>query len=98
MTVLWRFNPVHYSFKTTGVCSSQIEIEFDGNIIKDVQFIGGCEGNLSAISKLVVGMTVEEVQQKLARITCDGKPTSCPDQLVLAVSQAYDSQAGKHSQ
>ena len=89
---------MHYSFKTTGVCSSQIEIEFDGNIIKDVQFIGGCEGNLSAISKLVVGMTVEEVQQKLARITCDGKPTSCPDQLVLAVSQAYDSQAGKHSQ
>ncbi|MBF0548748.1 MAG: TIGR03905 family TSCPD domain-containing protein [Candidatus Riflebacteria bacterium] len=79
---------MHYSFKTEGVCSTQIEIELDGNIIKDVQFIGGCEGNLTGISKLVVGMTVEEVQQKLTRITCDGKPTSCPDQLVMAVTQA----------
>ncbi|MBF0502394.1 MAG: TIGR03905 family TSCPD domain-containing protein [Candidatus Riflebacteria bacterium] len=88
---------MHYSFKTEGVCSSQIEIELDGNIIKDVQFIGGCEGNLAGISKLVVGMTIEEVQQKLARITCDGKPTSCPDQLVMAVTQAFELQAGKYS-
>lgn len=82
---------MHYSFKTQGVCSSQIEIELDGKIIKDVQFIGGCEGNLTGLSKLVIGMTVEEVQQKLTHITCDGKPTSCPDQLALAVTRAYES-------
>lgn len=88
---------MRYSFSTEGVCSSRIEIELDGNIIKDVEFIGGCEGNLTGISKLVVGMTVEEVQKKLAHITCDGKPTSCPDQLVAAVTRAYESKEGKHS-
>jgi len=61
---------VNYSYRTKGVCSSRIDIELDGNIVKSVVFTGGCDGNLSGISSLVAGMTVEEVQQKLGGKTC----------------------------
>ena len=79
-----------FTYKTQGTCSSQIEFELDGNIVKNVKFHGGCNGNLKGISALVEGMTVEEVQQKLAGITCGFKRTSCPDQLAKAVSKAYN--------
>ena len=81
---------MHYSYKTEGVCSSQIDIELEGNIVKSVRFTDGCDGNLAAISKLVVDMTVEDLQQKLTGMTCDDKPTSCPDQLAIAVAKAYE--------
>lgn len=79
-----------FTYKTQGTCSSQIEFELDGNVVKNVKFYGGCNGNLKGISALVEGMTVEEVQQKLAGITCGFKRTSCPDQLAKAVSKAYN--------
>ena len=79
-----------FTYKTQGTCSSQIEFELDGNVVKNVKFYGGCNGNLKGISALVEGMTVEEVQQKLAGITCGFKRTSCPDQLAKAVAKAYN--------
>ncbi len=75
------------NYKTSGVCSTNIEIELDGSKIKTVEFTGGCNGNLKGISTLVVGMEVKDAISKLKGITCGGKNTSCPDQLALALSQ-----------
>ena len=76
-----------YQYRPSGlVCSRMIEIEIgeDGRIGR-VAFTGGCPGNLSGISRLVVGMTPEEVIQKVDGIRCGGKSTSCPDQLAQAL-------------
>ena len=81
-----------YIYRTKGTCSSEIEIELDGNIIKKVKFYGGCNGNLQGISKLVEGMTVEQVSEKFSGIRCGFKRTSCPDQLAQAVVEAYNAQ------
>lgn len=77
-----------YSYKTKGTCSTRIDIELDGNIVKKVSFVGGCNGNLQGIAQLVEGMPVEEVQKKLSGIHCGMKATSCPDQLTKALSEA----------
>ena len=68
-----------------------ISFELEGNVVKDVHFLGGCNGNLKAISKLVDGMTVEEIEAKLKGNTCGPKPTSCADQLCRGLRQALDS-------
>ena len=68
----------------------EIRFELDGNVVKNIEFIGGCNGNLKAISKLVDGMTVEQIEDKLAGNTCGPRPTSCADQLAKAVRQAYE--------
>lgn len=81
-----------YKYKTKGTCSSSIEIELDGNVVKKVTFEGGCSGNLIGISRIVEGMTVEEVIEKFKGIPCGMKKTSCPDQLALAVIEAYSSE------
>lgn len=79
-----------YTYRTNGVCASSIEFDINGDIISDVKFVGGCNGNLKAISKLVDGMTVEEIEQKLKGNTCGWKNTSCADQLAIAVRKAKD--------
>ena len=81
-----------YLYQTKGTCSTFIEVELDGNIVKDVKFTGGCHGNLQAIPKLVEGLTVEQVEQKLSGISCGGRPTSCGDQLARACREAYEAQ------
>ena len=83
-----------YTYKTQGTCSSQITFELDGNIVRNVKFYGGCNGNLKGISKLVDGMTVEEIVEKLGGTTCGFKSTSCPDQLAKAVTEAYRKENG----
>lgn len=75
-------------YKTKGVCSSAIEIELDGDIVKNVTFTGGCNGNLKGISQLVKGMKVEDVIARVEGTTCGMKPTSCPDQLAKALKEA----------
>ena len=77
-----------YVYKTQGTCSRSITVELDGNIVKNVQFEGGCDGNLKGICKLVQGMTVDQVEQQLSGIQCGRKSTSCPDQLAKAVRKA----------
>lgn len=81
-----------YTYETQSVCSKAIEFELDGNVVKNVKFYGGCNGNLKAISKLVEGQTVEYIEEKLKGNLCGIKGTSCADQLAIAVRQAYDNQ------
>ena len=75
-------------YKTHGVCSSMIHVELDGDKIKDVDFVGGCNGNLQGISSLVKGMKVEDAIERLSGIECGSKATSCPDQLAKALREA----------
>ena len=77
-------------YKTRGTCSTQIDIEVDGGIIKSVKFTGGCNGNLQGVSRLVEGMKAEDAIAKLRGIKCGFKPTSCPDQLSYAIEQAMN--------
>ena len=77
-----------YSYKTKGTCSTQIDLELDGNIVHNVKFTGGCNGNLQGISRLVVGMDAQEAIRRMRGIQCGFKPTSCPDQLATALEQA----------
>lgn len=79
-----------FTYYPQGVCSQMIELELDGDIIKSVEFTGGCHGNLQAVSKLVVGLTVDEACSKLEGIRCGFKPTSCPDQLCKALRAAAE--------
>ena len=73
-----------------GVCSRKIDYEIEDGIIKNIAFTGGCNGNLSGISKLVIGMPVEQVITLLSGTTCGLKETSCPDQLAAALKDAID--------
>ncbi len=77
-----------YSFTPRGVCSRHIAFELDGQNLKSVQFTGGCDGNLKAISKLVEGMPAAEVAQLLRGNTCGPRSTSCADQLAIAIEGA----------
>ena len=78
-----------YKYKTRGVCPMEINFTLS-DVVTDISFLGGCNGNLKAISKLCDGMTVDEIESKLKGNTCGMKPTSCADQLAIAVRQAYD--------
>ena len=71
-------------YKTSGTCSTMIDLEVDGDIIKSVAFTGGCNGNLKGICSLVRGMKVDDAIEKLQGIKCGFKNTSCPDQLAKA--------------
>ena len=77
-------------YKTSGTCSSAINLEVEGDIIKSVSFTGGCNGNLQGISRLVEGMKVEDAISRLKGIRCGFKNTSCPDQLAHALRQALN--------
>jgi len=79
---------MQYEYKTKGTCSQRILFTIEDGILRDVQFIGGCNGNLQGISKLVEGMTVEDVIARIDGIRCGFKPTSCPDQLATALKEA----------
>jgi len=72
-------------YKTEGVCAKQIEIDLQGEIVKEVKFTSGCPGNLMGISSLVKGMAIQEVINRLKGIKCGNKDTSCPDQLSKAL-------------
>ena len=76
-----------YSYNTRGVCSRKIDFEIEDGIVKNVRFLGGCNGNLQGIGKLVEGMRIEEVIEKLEGVNCNGKGTSCPDQLAKALKE-----------
>lgn len=80
-----------YSYKTHGTCSREILFDMDGDIIKEVHFVGGCMGNTTGVSRLVVGMTAQDAIAKLKGIDCGGKGTSCPDQLAIALTKYLES-------
>ncbi len=76
-----------FTYITSGVCSRSIDIEVEENIVKNVSFFGGCNGNLKGIGELVRGMTVDEVITRLENIKCGSKNTSCPAQLAMALKK-----------
>ena len=75
------------TYNTHGTCASKIDFDLNDGIVRNVKFIGGCQGNLQAISTLLEGMPAEEVVKKLKGITCGDKPTSCTDQLAMALQE-----------
>lgn len=77
-------------FSPKGVCSSKIEFDLDGNIVRNISFQGGCNGNLKAIAALADGMTVQELKNRLLGIKCGFKSTSCSDQLAQALIAAAE--------
>lgn len=79
-----------YEYKPQGVCSQKMTFELDGDIVKSVKVLGGCNGNLKGICALVEGMKASDVIDKLSGIHCGFKGTSCPDQLARAIAQAYN--------
>ena len=79
-----------YTYTTHGVCSRQITVELEGDIIKEVAFLGGCHGNTQGVAALVKGMDAYEAIERLKGIRCGGRGTSCPDQLANALSEALD--------
>ena len=81
---------MRYEYKTENTCSQIISFDIDGNVITNIEFYGGCNGNLKAIAKLLEGATVEKIEEKLLGNTCGRRPTSCTDQLARAVRAAYD--------
>lgn len=77
-------------YKTSGVCSRAIEFELDGDTIKYVKFLGGCDGNTKGVARLVEGMNAQEAIRRLEGITCGFKSTSCPDQLAKALRSVLE--------
>jgi uncharacterized protein (TIGR03905 family) len=85
---------MEHVYYTKGTCSKEIHFDLQGNVVRNVQFISGCPGNTIGVSRLVDGMTVEEIEKQLKGIRCGAKLTSCPDQLAIAVRQAYERDNG----
>ena len=79
-------------YTTRGTCSRLIKFDVDGDKVKDVQFVMGCHGNTQGVAKLVEGMDIHEVIKRLKVIDCNGRGTSCPDQLAQALEQYLEQQ------
>lgn len=75
------------TYKTTGTCSRAINFEVEGDIVKNVEFVGGCSGNTQGVSALIEGMNIDEAIRRIEGIRCGMRPTSCPDQLAKALKQ-----------
>jgi len=82
----------HHEYYTRNTCSRVISLDLDGDVVHNVSFYGGCDGNLKAIPILVEGMTVNEIERKLSGVQCGMRGTSCGDQLARAVRAAYEKQ------
>ena len=78
---------MHYTYQTTGTCSTRIDFDVEDNKIHNLKFTGGCPGNTSGIASLVEGQDIEEVQKRLKGIKCGFRNTSCPDQLAKALDE-----------
>ena len=83
---------MRYEYNTESTCAQMIAFDIEGNVITNIAFLGGCNGNLKAIAKLVDGWTVEKIEEFLLGNTCGRRPTSCADQLAKAVRAAYTAQ------
>ena len=84
---------MQFEYRTSGTCSSRILFEIEDGKLHNVEYIGGCNGNLQGVSRLVEGMDVDAVIEKLRGIRCGMKPTSCPDQLAIALEAALEKEA-----
>ena len=80
----------HLTYKTQGVCSRQIDIDYEDGIVCEVKFTGGCSGNTQGVCALIKGMKIEEAISRIEGIHCGPRPTSCPDQLSKALREALE--------
>ena len=80
----------HYDYLTEHTCSNLISLDLDGNVVHNVTFMGGCNGNLKAIPMLIEGWTVDRIESYLRGNLCGRRPTSCADQLAIAVRKALE--------
>ena len=78
---------MNYSYTPRGVCSRQFNFDIEDGVIRSVDIVGGCPGNIQGLSRLLVGMKVEDVIERLRGIRCGFKPTSCPDQVARALEE-----------
>ena len=83
---------MRYEMKPQGVCSNKISFDLNGDVVTNVVFTNGCNGNLKGICSLVKDMPAQEAISKLQGIQCGGKPTSCPDQLSRALTEAMEAE------
>jgi len=83
---------MHYDYVTENTCSQIISMDLEGDVVRNISFTGGCNGNLKAIPILVNGWTVSQIEAKLSGILCGRRPTSCADQLAKAVRRAYEAE------
>ena len=81
---------MEFTYKTSGTCSREIHFEVENGKVKNVRFVGGCNGNLKGIGALVEGLDIDDVIARVEGISCGGRPTSCPDQLSRALKQAKE--------
>ena len=81
---------MRHKYKTRFTCAMEIDFDLDGDVVSNIEFIGGCNGNLQGISHLVEGMDVDEAISRLEGIQCGFKTTSCPDQLAKALKEAVN--------
>ena len=88
---------MHYEYKTQETCSTLIAMDINNGVVTNIQYTGGCNGNLKAIPVLVDGMTADEIAKKLTGLTCGRRPTSCADQLAKAVLAAKEAELAKKS-
>ena len=79
-----------FKYKTKGVCAREINFEVENGIVKNVNFVGGCMGNTTGVSKLVEGMKASDIIDRIDGIRCGFKQTSCPDQLAKALKEAIN--------
>ena len=82
-----------YTYTPRGVCSRKMTVELENGVIKSVSVEGGCNGNLQGISHLVIGMKAQDAIDRMRGSRCGGKPSSCPDQLAAALTQALEQAA-----
>ncbi len=81
---------MEYTYKTKGTCATRIDFDLEGDVVRNIRFTGGCNGNLKAVGILCEGMKVDEIEGKLKGNTCGFRDTSCADQLAKAVRAAYN--------
>lgn len=86
-----------FEYQTRGTCSRAIQFEIENNIVRNLAFIGGCNGNTQGIARLAEGMEVDEVIRRIQGIQCGSKPTSCPDQLSQALIAAKEKLAQENA-
>ena len=83
---------MHITYNTKGICAARVEFDIEDGVVKNIRFLGGCDGNHKGLAALAEGMTPEEAARRMKGITCGARKTSCPDQLALALEEFLKNQ------
>ena len=83
---------MHITYNTKGICAAKVEFDIEDGVVKNISFLGGCDGNHKGLAALAEGMTPDEAARRLKGITCGRRDTSCPDQLAVALEEFLKNQ------